>query len=115
MFIVRSLGARLAKRYGDRLEIKYKVAVVLLHSGVRIPYLALTFVFNTPPTQVCLMSQKQVSISKKEFAIHPYDRKIACTLKLIEKELSEYNYKIIKNYDKELVNNSLAKATRLYI
>lgn len=32
--------ARLAKWYGDRLEITYKVAVVLLHSGVRIPYLA---------------------------------------------------------------------------
>jgi integrase/recombinase XerD len=59
------------------------------------------------------MSQKQVSISKKEFIIHPYDRKIASTLKLLERELSGNNFNIVENYDKELVNNSLAKATRL--
>src|SRR5579864_1681401 len=59
------------------------------------------------------MSQKQVSISKKEFVIHPYDRRISSTLRLIEKDLSKYNISIINNYDKELVNNSLAKATRL--
>ena len=33
-------AARLAKWNGDRLEIKYKVAVMLMHAGVRIPYLA---------------------------------------------------------------------------
>lgn len=37
------------------------------------------------------MSQKQVSISKKEFVIHPYERRITSTLKLLEKDLSEYN------------------------
>lgn len=45
--------------------------------------------------------------------IHPYDRRITCTLKLIERELSDANVILIKNYDRELVNNSLAKATRL--
>jgi hypothetical protein len=59
------------------------------------------------------VSQKQVNISKKEFVIHPYDRRIVSILKLLEKELSGYNFGIVKNYDKELVNNSLAKATRL--
>ncbi len=59
------------------------------------------------------MSQKQVTISKKEFVIHPYDRKIASTLMRIEKEFSKYNVKVIKSYDMVLVNDSLAKATRL--
>ena len=54
-----------------------------------------------------------MGISKKEFVIHPYDRRIASTLKRIERDLSVYNVTTIKNYDKELVNNSLAKATRL--
>lgn len=59
------------------------------------------------------MSQKHDSVSKKEFVIHPYDRRIANTLKRIENELSKYNVELIKSYDRELVNNSLAKATRL--
>lgn len=59
------------------------------------------------------LSQRYVSIGNKDFVIHPYDRRINSTLKLLEKVLSKYNFTIIKNYDKELVNNSLAKATRL--
>lgn len=34
-------------------------------------------------------------------------------MKLLEKNLSEYNFDAIKKYDRELVNNSLARATRL--
>ncbi len=48
-----------------------------------------------------------------DFIIHEYDRKISSTLKQIERELSPENVKLIKSYDRELVNNSLAKATRL--
>ena len=40
--------ARLAKRYGDRLEITHRAAVVHSHSGVRIPYLALSIRVKTP-------------------------------------------------------------------
>ena len=31
----------------------------------------------------------------KEFAIHPYDRKLQSTLKRCEKDLSEFNFKSI--------------------
>ena len=45
--------------------------------------------------------------------IYDYDRKIFNTWKLIENELSAENVRLIHKYDKEIINNGLAKATRL--
>ncbi len=49
----------------------------------------------------------------QEFEIHPYDMKIEKAYKLIERDLSKNNIKLIKYYDKHMARQSLAKATRL--
>jgi len=48
-----------------------------------------------------------------EFEIHPYDMKIDSIYKLIEREVSKNNVKLIKDYDHYMARQSLAKATRL--
>jgi hypothetical protein len=49
----------------------------------------------------------------EEIEIHPYDHRIDRAYKLIEKELSKENITLIKKYDRYMVRQSLAKATRL--
>ena len=56
------------------------------------------------------MSQKQVPKGKN--AVHDYERLMQTVHSLIEKELSEKNIKIIKKYDREMVRQSIALATR---
>lgn len=48
-----------------------------------------------------------------DFIIHEYDRRIESTLRLIDEELSPENVELIRAYDRDMVSNSLAKATRL--
>ncbi len=60
------------------------------------------------------MSKTVISKRKiQDFEIHPYDMKIEAAYRLIEKELSKENISLIKKYDKYMVRQSLAKATRL--
>src|SRR3972149_5933788 len=49
----------------------------------------------------------------QEFVIYPYDMKIETIYKLIEREVSKNNVKLIKDYDNYMARHSLAKATRL--
>jgi len=49
----------------------------------------------------------------QEFEIHPYDKRIDAIYKLIAREVSKNNFKLIKDYDHYMVRHSLAKATRL--
>lgn len=56
-----------------------------------------------------LISKRNV----QEFEIHPYDTKIEKAYKLIRRDLSKNNVRLIKNYDKHMARLSLAKATRL--
>jgi hypothetical protein len=102
-------SAGLAKRYGDRLEIFDRGAVVHLHSRVRIPYPAPFFLFNTLNGQYEIMS---IQIQKKRFEIHDYDQRIAAMMRTIRTELSPKNSEFILKYDREMVQTSLAKATR---
>ncbi len=60
-----------------------------------------------------MVSQETPKIMQKEFMIYDYDRKIFNTWKMIESELSSENIRLIHKYDKEIINNGLAKATRL--
>lgn len=60
------------------------------------------------------MSKSLITKRKtQEFEIHPYDMKIEKAYNLIERDLSKNNIKLIKNYDKHMARQSLAKATRL--
>jgi len=60
------------------------------------------------------MAETVISKRKiQDIEIHLYDMKIEATYRLIEKELSEENIKLIKKYDKYMAGQSLAKATRL--
>jgi len=49
----------------------------------------------------------------QEFEIHPYDMRIDAIYKLIAREVSKNNVKLIKDYDHYMIRQSLAKATRL--
>lgn len=53
-----------------------------------------------------------LQVQKKMFEIHPYDQGIASLHRLIQTNLSKKNIELILKYDKEMVKNSLAKATR---
>jgi len=53
-----------------------------------------------------------LQIQKKMFVIHPYDQGIASLHRLIQTNLSKKNSELIQKYDREMVKNSLAKATR---
>ncbi|MCZ6581890.1 MAG: hypothetical protein O6761_01805 [Thaumarchaeota archaeon] len=53
-----------------------------------------------------------LQVQKKMFVIHPYDQGIASLHRLIQTNLSKKNIELILKYDKEMVKNSLAKATR---
>ena len=60
------------------------------------------------------MAKTVVSKRKtQDIEIHPYDVKIDAIYRLIEKELSQENISLIKKYDKQMAQQSLAKATRL--
>jgi integrase len=50
---------------------------------------------------------------KMEFVIHPYDKRISAIHRLIERQVSQYNAKLIQSYDQYVIRLSLAKATRL--
>ncbi|MCA2004007.1 MAG: site-specific integrase [Candidatus Nitrosotenuis sp.] len=52
-------------------------------------------------------------VHRKEIQVHDYDRRIQNTLRMIDEELSERNAKLIRQYQKEIVRNSLSKATEL--
>jgi hypothetical protein len=62
--------------------------------------------FHTGP----LKSQKLESTPQQ--GIYDYDIRIHRTYKLIRSELSEENQKLIEKYDKVMISESLAKATR---
>ena len=53
-----------------------------------------------------------LQVQKKMFEIHPYYQGIASLHRLIQTNLSKKNIELILKYDKEMVKNSLAKATR---
>ena len=53
-----------------------------------------------------------LQVQKKRFEIHPYDQGIASLHRLIQTRLSKKNSELIQKYDREMVKNSLAKATR---
>jgi len=55
---------------------------------------------------VSIQSHKKIS------EIHDYDARIAAMKKHIQQELSENNSGLILSYDREMVKESLAKATR---
>jgi hypothetical protein len=57
-----------------------------------------------------LKPQKLESSQKQ--GIYDYDIRIRRTYKLIQSELSEDNQKLIEKYDKVMISESLAKATR---
>ncbi|GFN40081.1 MAG: integrase [Marine Group I thaumarchaeote] len=58
------------------------------------------------------MKQKQLSEKKKEILVHDYDKIIEQFYSLIDRHLSKNNAELIRKYDRALVNDSLAKATR---
>jgi site-specific recombinase XerD len=53
-----------------------------------------------------------IQIQKKRFEIHDYDQRIAAMMRTIRTELSPKNSEFILKYDREMVQTSLAKATR---
>lgn len=53
-----------------------------------------------------------IQVQKRRSEIHDYDQRIEAMKKTIQNELSPKNSQLILNYDKEMVNISLAKATR---
>ncbi len=61
---------------------------------------------------------KQLRISKTSkksegFDIHPYNTKLERVYEVIDRDLSEYNARLIKKYNQHMVQESLAKSTRL--
>ena len=55
---------------------------------------------------------RQESSQSQSVSIYDYDERIARTYKLIESELSSENVELIKKYDRSMMTESLAKATR---
>ena len=51
-------------------------------------------------------------IKKRENDIHGYDRRLNQVYRLLEKDLSDENFKLIKRYDQMFVQQSLTKAYR---
>ncbi len=59
------------------------------------------------------MSKQQISNSKQDkIRLYDYDRIISRTFALMEKDLSENNVRIMKKFDRVLVNESLSDARR---
>ena len=59
------------------------------------------------------MSKQQISGSKNTtIKLYNYDRIITRTFTLIQKDLSENNFRVIKKFDRVLVNESLSDARR---
>jgi len=59
------------------------------------------------------MSKQQISDKKQDgIKLYNYDRIITQTFALMQKDLSENNYKIMKKFDRVLVNESLSDARR---
>ncbi|MCH8833949.1 MAG: tyrosine-type recombinase/integrase [Thaumarchaeota archaeon] len=53
-----------------------------------------------------------IQIQKKRLEIHNYDQRIEALLRNIQQELSPKNSQLIINYNREMIKDSLAKATR---
>ena len=59
------------------------------------------------------MSNQQISGSKQDkIRLYNYDRTISRTFALMQKDLSENNFQLIKKFDMVLVNESLSYARR---
>lgn len=58
------------------------------------------------------MIQKKKNQNENSISIYNYDYYLRQTWKLISKELSENNVKLIAKYDRVMVNSSLSKGTR---
>jgi len=59
------------------------------------------------------MSKQQISSQKQgKINLYDYDRIITRTFVLMQKDLSENNFRLIKNFDRTLVNESLSEARR---
>ncbi|MDH3765869.1 MAG: hypothetical protein OER82_08670 [Nitrosopumilus sp.] len=59
------------------------------------------------------MSKQQISEKKHEsIKLYDYDKIISRTFALMKKDMSENNLKIIKKFDRVLVNESLSDARR---
>lgn len=80
-------------------------------SRVQVPPVAPLFWFKTLTCYDNMMEQKLTNLKKSQ-GIYDYDAIIDRIYNLIEKELSDNNVEIIKEYDKVMINQSLAKATR---
>lgn len=78
--------ARLAKRYGDRLEIFDRVAVVHSHSRVRIPYLA---------PMICYKTGKNcsfVSINKDIISFYNFEQILVKHINRVTKDNTDKHY-----------------------
>jgi len=53
-----------------------------------------------------------IQLQKKRLEIHNYDQRIETMLRNIQQELTPKNSQLIFNYNREMINDSLAKATR---
>ena len=80
-------------------------------AGVRFPSRALSNWFKAPPFLNIVLSQK-LRTKHSSIDIYDHDYLLKNVWNLIKKELSEQNVKLIRKYDKIMVNSSLAKATR---
>jgi hypothetical protein len=56
---------------------------------------------------------KQEQRKPKLASIYDYDIRIERTYKLMEKDISANNVELIRKYDRSMIGESLAKATRL--
>jgi len=62
------------------------------------------------------MSKQQFSGKKEnKITLYDYDKIIFRTFALMQKDLSENNFQIMKKFDRVLVNESLSDARLLYV
>ena len=81
-------------------------------TGVRFPSKAHSNMFKALTVLYIMLSQKLQNSSKNTIGIYNYDQLLKQVWKLLRKELSDKNVKLIQKYDKAMVNSSLSKATR---
>ena len=63
--------------------------------------------------RIFILQNTQTSMSKLEIEAYPYEHKVGRTMDLISQRVSKRNQEIIKKYDRQMVNESLAIATRV--
>jgi len=75
---------------------------------------ALQFWFNTHPAALYMkMNNQQISCQKQgKINLYNYGRDIVRTFALMQRDLSENNFRLIKKFDRVLVNESLSEARR---